>query len=70
MSKFSHFALKKLYFKRYFNNIVGNRGPLFSQINSDKTYFFLGGGGFVQGVARRGYVLKRNLPRSQSKSFL
>ena len=39
MSKFSHFAVKKLYFKQSFNNINGNRGPLFSQINFDQKYF-------------------------------
>ena len=39
MSKFSRFAVKKLYFKRSFNSISGNRGPFFSQINFDKTCF-------------------------------
>ena len=39
MSNFSHFAIKKLYFKRSFNNISGNRGPLFSHINFEQTYF-------------------------------
>ena len=52
MSKFSHFAVKKLYFKRSFNNISGNRGPLFSQVNFDQTYIFWGI--FVRGfLARR-----------------
>ena len=51
MSKFFHFATKKLYFKRSFNNISGNCGPLFSQINFDQTYF---GAIFVQGVLARG----------------
>ena len=48
MSKFSHFAVKKLYFKRSFNNISRNRGPLFSQIIFDHTYF----GGFCPGAFR------------------
>ena len=46
MSKFSHFA----YFKQSFNNIIRNRGPLFSRINFDQTYF----GGFVWGVLALG----------------
>ena len=69
MSKFSHFAIKKLYLKRSFNNISGNCGPLLSQINFDQTYFGglvrggFGTGGFVQGVYvrglfTRGYVLE------------
>ena len=33
MLKFSHFAIKKLYFKWSFNNISGNSGPLFSLMN-------------------------------------
>ena len=52
MSKFCHFAVKKLYFKRSFNNICGNRGPLFSQINSDQTYF----GGFCPRVFGMGFL--------------
>ena len=54
MSKFSHFGVRKFYFKRSFNNISGNCGPLFSQMNFDQTYF--GGvcpAGFCLGV----YVL-------------
>ena len=46
MSKFSYFAERKLYFKLSFDNISGNSGPLFSQINFDHTYF----GVFVRGV--------------------
>ena len=48
MSKFSHFAVKKLYYKQSFNDISGNRSPLFLQIHFDQTYFLevcLGGGG-------------------------
>ena len=39
MSQFSHYIIKKRYFKQSFNNISGNRGSLFSQINFDQTYF-------------------------------
>ena len=63
MSKFSHFALNKLYFKWSFNNISRNRGPPFSRINFDQTYFgrFLSGDryknfvreGFVRGLCPR-----------------
>ena len=47
MSKFSHFAVEKLYLKRSLNNVRGNRGPIFSQIIFDQTYkgSFVGGGG-------------------------
>ena len=59
MSKFSHFAVKKLYFKQCFNNISGNCGLLFSQINFDQKYFggFLARGvvqGFMSGKFSRG----------------
>ena len=37
MSKFSHFAVNDIYFKRSFNNMSGNRDPLFSQINFGQT---------------------------------
>ena len=60
MSKFFHLAVNKFYFKRSFNHISRNCGPLFSQINFDRTYFgdfcpgglawlslCLGGGGYV-----------------------
>ena len=50
MSKFSDFAVKKLYFKRSFNNVSGNRSPLFSQINFDQTFFW---GGLAWGVLSR-----------------
>ena len=46
-------CVKKLYFKRSFNNISGNRGPLFSQIHFDQTYF---GGFFGTGVCPGGFV--------------
>ena len=39
MSTFSHFAIKKLYFKQSLNNMGGNCGPFFSQTNADQTYF-------------------------------
>ena len=63
MSKISHFAVKTLYFKRSFNHISGNRGPLFSQINFDQIYFGgllsggVGMGVFVQEVLSRGLCL-------------
>ena len=56
MSKFSGIAVKKLYFKQSFDNKSGNRGPLFSQINFDWTYF----GGFCPGG--EGYVPEPALP--------
>ena len=55
MLQFSHFAVKKLYFKQNFSTISGNRGPLFLQINFDCTY--LGGGGFSWGVFSMGEIL-------------
>ena len=66
MSKFSHFAVKKLYFKRSFNNINGNCGPLFPQINFDQTYFgeFLtrgGGGGYPLGLCPRTATVMHHL---------
>ena len=42
---------KKLYSKQSFNNISGNCGHLFSQINFDQIYFF--GGGLAGGLSRR-----------------
>ena len=50
MTKLPHFAVKKLYFKLSFNKKMGNRGPLFFQINFDQKD--LGGlpWGFVQEV--------------------
>ena len=51
---FSHFAVKKLYFKRRFNNTSENCGLLFSQINTDQTYF----GGLSRGVLSGGYGLE------------
>ena len=61
MSTFSHFAVKKLYFKRSLNNINGNRGPLFSQINSDQTFWegVCPGGvstGFLSGGVSTGFL--------------
>ena len=63
MSKFSHFAVKKFYFKLSFNNINENRGPLFLQINFDQTYF-RGWHGFffVQMVFVRGGYVPEPLP--------
>ena len=54
MSKFSRSAVKKHCFKRKFNTISGNLGPLFSQINFDQTYFggFCPGGGLAQGIVQ------------------
>ena len=43
------FVINKLYFKQSFNSISRIRGHLFSQINFDQTFFFLGGS-FVLGV--------------------
>ena len=76
MSKFSHFAVKKLYFKRSFNNIGGDRGRLFSQINFDQTYFGgfclgvfcpggLGTGVFVQGFCPGGLLFGELCPRTR-----
>ena len=44
-----------MYFKRSFNNISGSRGPLFSQINFDQTYFcrFLAGRFMSEGFLSR-----------------
>ena len=47
MLKFSHFSVKKLYFKRSFNNIGENRGSFFSQINFDQTFWRVLSGGFL-----------------------
>ena len=42
-------------FKRSSNNLSGNRGPLFSQINFDQTYF----GGFCpRGFRHGGFMSK------------
>ena len=65
MSKFSHFAVKNSYFKRSFNNINGNRGPLFSQINFDRTYFWgvlSGGGGSTGWFLSRGFLSEELCP--------
>ena len=64
------FVINKLYFKQSFNSISRIRGHLFSQINFDQTFFFLGelcpecfwhGGilsrGFCLGVDVRGGLL-------------
>ena len=50
-----------LYFKRIFRNISNisrNSGPLYSQINFDQIYFFLGGEGlFSRGFWHGGFCL-------------
>ena len=56
------FVINKLYFKQSFNSISRIRGNLFSQINFDQTFFFLGGelcpGGFWHGgILSRGFCL-------------
>ena len=48
MSKFSQFAVNK----RAFNNINGNRCPLFSQINFDQAH----SGGYCPGVLSWGFI--------------
>ena len=60
MSQFSRSAVKKLCFKRSFNSISGNRGPLLSQINFDQTYFgrFLSGGFWHGGFLARRVVVQ------------
>ena len=59
MSQFSNSAIKKFYFKQSFNNVSENRGPLFSQINFDQTYFggVLSGGFWHGGFISRGLCL-------------
>ena len=48
MSKFSHFAINKLYFEWSFNNISRNRGPLSYRKNFDHAdIFFWGKRGFI-----------------------
>ena len=75
MSKFSHFAVKKLHVKRSFNNISGNRSLLLSQINLDQAYFraFCPGvvrhGGFVQGLLYGGSCPELFKPLQHPENF-
>ena len=70
--EFSHFTVKKLYFKQSLNNISGNcGGPLFSQINFDKTYFgvfmserFLARGFLSKGLLFGGFLSRGLRPRT------
>ena len=63
MSTFSHFAVKKLYFKRIFNNISKNRGPRFSQINFDQACFERRGGD-SEGFGMRDFGRGGSCPRT------
>ena len=65
--KFSHFAVKNLYFKRSFNNIIENPGVLFSRINFDQTYLFWGD--FVRGFLAWGIFVQGVLSGSLCSEF-